>query len=433
MSDSTDPKPVCWWPALLIAGLAILALLAIWIPDSPQRAVQVLKTVPVILIGSLLLLLWFSRYSRLSKKIRVRSLAILVLLIALGAVFFRLRGFTGDMVPILDWRWSTISTLSPSDETESLGIDYPQFLGPHRNATLPNVHLDPEWESNPPRLLWQIPVGEAWSAFAVSGRSAITQEQQDEQETVACYDLLTGQEKWRYTYTARYATALGGIGPRATPTIDGERVYTFGATGVLTCLDVSTGQEIWSRDTVKETGARVNDWGMSGSPLILNDRVIVSPGGPNGQSLMAYHKNTGAIIWGGGNRRAGYSSPSLTTLAGVDQILIFNTGQVASHDPDSGKLLWQHPWATGNATQHIVQPVPLPDNRLFISTGYGIGCQLLQIANEQDQFKISILWETRRLKAKFTNVVHNDGYLYGLDDGILVCLDLQDTVVQATV
>ena len=305
-------------------------------------------------------------------------------------------------------------------------IDYPQFLGPHRNATLDGIELESDWGQHPPKLLWRVPVGEAYSAFAVVGRSAVTQEQKGEDETVASYDLLTGKEKWRHSTRARYETAIAGIGPRATPTISGNRVYSFGATGILTCLDLETGREIWSRDTVKETDARVNEWGMSGSPLILDDKVIVSPGGQNEQSLMAYHRETGAIIWGGGRVRAGHSSPSLVSIAGMDQVIIFNNGQIAGHNPISGKLLWEYPWY-GGMTQHVAQPIPLPDDRIFVSTGYGIGCELIQIAkNSQDEFTAERIWKSPRLKAKFANMVHKDGYIYGLDDGVLVCLDLAD-------
>ncbi|MDE2797444.1 MAG: PQQ-like beta-propeller repeat protein, partial [Gemmatimonadota bacterium] len=198
------------------------------------------------------------------------------------------------------------------------------------------------------------------------------------------------------------------------------------ATGILTCLDLETGREIWSRDTVKETDARVKEWGMSGSPLVLDDKVIVSPGGPNEQSLMAYDKETGAIIWGGGRVRAGHSSPSLVSIAEMNQILIFNRGQIAGHDPISGKLLWEYPW-TGGMTQHVAQPIPLPGDRIFVSTGYGIGSELIQIAkNGQNKFTAERIWKSPRLKAKFANMVYKDGYIYGLDDGVLVCLDLAD-------
>ena len=421
------PKPIRWWPAISIAALMIIVLSAIWIPDRPDRQMQVMPTILICSIGSILLCLWFFAFSRASRTIRLRGLSIIILLIILTVSLFQIRGFTGDLAPKIEWRWSSVTSISVARQfSDEPDIDYPQFLGPHRNATLEGIELESDWDQNPPRLLWRVPVGEAYSAFAVVGRSAVTQEQKGEDETVACYDLLTGKEKWRHSTRARYETAIAGIGPRATPTISGNRVYSFGGTGILTCLDLETGREIWSRDTVKETGARVKEWGMSGSPLVLDDKVIVSPGGQNEQSLMAYHRETGDIIWGGGHARAGHSSPSLTAIAGMDQVIIFNNGQVAGHNPVSGKLLWEYPWY-GGMTQHVAQPIPLSGDRVFVSAGYGIGCELIQIEkNSQDEFTANQIWKSPRLKAKFANMVYKDGYIYGLDDGVLVCLDLAD-------
>ncbi len=421
------PKPIRWWPAIAIGVLMIIVLSAIWIPDKPDRQTQVMLTILVCSIGIILFSLWFFAFSRASRKIRLRGLSILILLIILTVSLFQIRGFTGDLAPKIEWRWSSVTSISVAGQSsDGPEIDYPQFLGPHRNATLDGIELESDWGQHPPKLLWRVPVGEAYSAFAVVGHSAVTQEQKGEDETVASYDLLTGKEKWRHSARARYETAIAGIGPRATPTISGNRVYSFGATGILTCLDLETGREIWSRDTVKETDARVNEWGMSGSPLILDNKVIVSPGGKNEQSLMAYHRETGDIIWGGGRMRAGHSSPSLVAIAGMDQVIIFNNGQIAGHNPISGKLLWEYPWY-GGMTQHVAQPIPLPDDRIFVSTGYGIGCELIQIAkNSRDEFTANQIWKSPRLKAKFANMVYKDGYIYGLDDGVLVCLDLAD-------
>ena len=164
---------------------------------------------------------------------------------------------------------------------------------------------------------------------------------------------------------------------------------------------------------------------MSGSPLVLDDLVVVSAGGGEGKSLVAYHRDTGERVWRGGSSPAGYSSPLITTLAGVPQILIFNYGSVVAHAPNDGGVLWQHPWPSG--TECVSQPLPLPGDRVFVSSAYGIGCKLFQIVRGgANQLVATLLWETPRLKAKFTNVVHRDGYIYGLDDGVLVCLDLAD-------
>jgi len=300
--------------------------------------------------------------------------------------------------------------------------DYPQFLGPHRNATVDGVGLLRDWEMHPPRPLWRQPIGTGWSSFAIVGGYAVTQEQRDDKELVTCYEVESGRLCWVHADETSFYHPMGGDGPRATPTISEGRVYTLGATGRLNCLDGATGTPAWSVDIVQDNQAKNNEWGKSGSPLVVDDLVVVSAGGEDGRSLVAYHRDTGERVWVGGNRRSGYASPMLATLAGVPQILILNKGAVTAHDPSDGRLLWEQPWGKNI---NVAQPVPLDGDKVFVSTGYGIGGALFQLArSESGEFEITQRWRTRSIKAKFTNVVVRDGFLYGLDDGIFVCVDL---------
>ena len=424
MPEPTEVKPIRWWPFYTIVALVVVALVFIWVPEKSSRQTQqVMPTMGIGIIGFLLFCVWFFAFSRLKGKVRLQGLGILVGVFVVCVALFRVRGVDGDLIPKLEWRWSSVTAVSVQGSGK-MAMDYPQFLGPERNAKLHGIVLKADWVQHPPKLLWRIPVGEAWSAFAVVGGVAVTQEQQGEYETVACYDLFTGTEKWRHKDQARYQNPMAGIGPRATPTLLDDRVYTLGATGILNCLDLETGNKIWSRDAVAEIGAEIQEWGMTSSPLVLEDKVIVSLGGRDHQSLVAYHKDTGANIWSSGSRPAGNSSPSLWSIAETDQVLIFNDKQVASHDPVSGKLLWKYPWP--GSTQHVAQPVPIPGDRLFVSTGYGTRCELIQIGkDDHGKFSATRIWQNNRLKAKFANVVYKEGYIYGLDDGILVCLDVE--------
>jgi outer membrane protein assembly factor BamB len=430
-----DSTPVRWWPGLALIVLAATAILILWTPDIPNRDVSIFWTMLTLSLTPILILVWLLFFSRLSLRNRLTASGMFLLLFGMAFFFIRISGVSGDFVPSLEWRHAddqAADMIQTTGATEDQRLDretadYPQFLGPNRNATLAGIQLDTDWQANPPRLLWRQPIGKGWSAFAVVGHSAITQEQQGDEEQTVCYNLKTGEVKWRHGDKAKFVTTTAGDGPRGTPVISGERVYTYGATGILNCLDLRTGELVWTRRTLEENGARNKDWGMAGSPLIIDQKVIVSPGGPNGKSLVAYHKDTGDFVWGGGDARAGYSSPSLTKLAGIEQILIFNMGQVSSHAPGTGEVLWQHPWSNGFSVQHVAQPVPLPSDRVFVSTGYGVGCELLQInADEDSAVNVSVVWKSPRLQAKFTNVVHRNGYIYGLDNGRLVCLDLQD-------
>ena len=426
--SKADSKGARWWLLIAIVAVTILASIWIWISDAGQRQEKVFQAVLVGMVSLLLVLGWLLLFSRLKWRIRIISLVVIVVAISLSIASLRVRGFTGDLVPILEWRWSKTSGNStlPDFETtpELMTLDYPQFLGPNRNATLHGIKLARDWSIRPPRLVWRQPIGEGWSAFAVVGNSAITQAQEGDTEKIVCYDLKTGSLKWSHGDPARFQTPPAGVGPRATPTIAGNRVYTLGATGLLNCLDFATGKSIWSTDIIRDNQSKVADWGISGSPLVINDLVVVSAGGIEGRSLAAYHKDTGKFMWGGGNDSAGYSSPQLRALAGIPQILIFNYKSVVSHDTGTGRVLWRFAWPSAES---VAQPVPLPDDRLLVSSGYGIGSKLLHIQRDIDgKLKANLLWESRGLKAKFTNVVYRDGYIYGLDDGILVCLDISN-------
>jgi outer membrane protein assembly factor BamB len=442
MSSSQEPvppsppavvrRPVRWWPAALILLLAGAA--SVWVRASygRHRQDQNIAIASIAIITFVLLLLWCAFFSRLRAKIRLSILLAALAVVGLTPALFRIHGVTGDLVPILEFRWhrSSVPELNrqrtpvatvPARDLQFTN-EYPQFLGPHRNATLEQPLLAPDWKAHPPQRLWLQPVGAGWSGFAVAGPRAITQEQRGEDEAVICYDLFSGAVLWAYSYPAHFQSSLAGEGPRATPTIDGQRVFALGSTGILNCQELENGKCIWSKDIVRDNQAEINEWGMAGSPLVTGGMVIVSAGGHNRRSLVAYQAGTGEFIWGAGADSAGYSSPYLVTLAEVPQILIFNSGGVAAHAPADGKILWKYPWPGGHP--HVAMPVVLPGDKVLISSGYGVGSELIQVKKDADgKFSTARVWKSNRLKAKFTNVVYRDGYIYGLDDGIMVCVD----------
>ncbi len=417
-----------WWPAVLIVLLTLAALAVIWRvgPDGsdPVRQFKVMRTGMVFVVASSLLLLWLTFFSRLPWRKRLGAWGILLVLAVLFKVTFRFRGVSGDLVPIFEPRWAGKEAEVRGESLSDLGSarDYPQFLGPSRNATVKGVRLARDWSTRAPKLLWRRPVREGWASFAVVGNAAVTQEQRSEQEVVVRYDLKTGEERWVTGDPVRYQNPVSGVGPRSTPTIHDGRVYASGATGRLNCLDLETGSRIWSRDVVEENDGNLPQWGKSCSPLVVEDLVVVSAGGANGKSLVAYQKETGEIVWQAGDDRAGYSSPLLATLAGLRQIVIFNHSSVVGHDPADGRVLWSHPWP--DRQPNVAQPMPLPGDRLLVSSGYGVGSKLLEIRPRADGgLEAVLVWESLTLKAKFANAIFHDGFVYGLDDGILVCLD----------
>ena len=426
-----------WWPVLAILVLTVAELVWIWFLSGMNRGYCVLATISAAALAVALLVAWWTFFSRASFRARLAGASLVILAVLVAVLLVRIDGVSGDFVPILAWRWRSPTRLSlPSgrdsaaeagvDLTETTPDDYPQFLGPNRRATLDGPKLARDWNARPPREVWRIPIGKGWSSFAIVNQAAITQEQRADQEVVACYDLATGKSLWTHADQQDFQSIVAGDGPRATPTIHQGLVYTLGATGVLNCLDGATGQVRWSRNILEQFEAENPQWGKSCSPLIVDELVVVSAGATDGRSLVAFDRLTGELIWAGGNDHSGYSSPTFGTLADRQQVLIFNRGSVVGHDPTNGQVLWQYPWPDSNP--NVAQPVILDGDRVFVSTGYGIGCELLQLtADSAGQLTATSVWgqRNRNLKTKFTNVVVHEGHIYGLDEGILTCIEME--------
>ena len=440
---TTKPKPTRWWPAVLIVGGFALAVALIWSSASEDQANRVLAILSATALASILLLTWMLFFSRLAKRTRLVIFGGLVGVAVLFSACFRFSQFSGNMMPIYEWRWAkhTLPTadgqaLQPTD-LPLAKLSFPQFLGPNRDCKVPGPGLATDWAAQPPEKLWRQPIGPAWSGFAIDGHRAVTQEQRDENEAVVCYDLQTGSVLWLHTDPAHYRTAIAGEGPRATPTIHNGMVYTLGATGTLNCLELTTGKPVWQRniaadaglnldDPVDQTGLSANrnkakEWGYASSPLIVDDKVVVNSGGDKGKSLAAYHLATGEPAWSGGSSRAGYSSARLAKLHGQQQILIFNQDALAAHSPDDGSVIWQFDWNV--PFPHVSMPVALPDNKILISLGYGKGSKLVQVGFDNGSFTTEELWKSNRMKAKFTNLIFHNDHIFGLDDGIFACID----------
>ena len=424
-----------WRPLLLILILACLALAIIWLWPEVQRQQRYIRTAITVLASASLAFAWFLFLSPTAMRIRLLALAAFILSIAAVISTVRIRGVTGDLVPILEFRWhshrsetAAESTFSSTDSPapSSNSADFPQFYGPHRNAVLNSPKLHTNWTTHPPRILWRQPVGPAWSGFAIVNNVAVTQEQHGQDESVVCYELLTGRRLWTHSDSARYFTTIAGEGPRATPTISSNRVFTFGSTGILNCLDLATGKLLWSRNTAREHNASIPEWGFSSSPLLLDGQVIISVGGANNRSLVACNASDGQFLWGAGSGGAGYSSPIAATLLGERQILIFGSRSLRSFTP-RGEQLWEHPWP-GNQPR-VSLPVIIRSNQVLISSGYGAGAALIEISRDQagsaTNYSASSIWKSIALKSKFAPIFVKDDYIYGLDDGILACVELK--------
>jgi outer membrane protein assembly factor BamB len=418
----------------VIVVVAAAVIGGLQLPMNVDGGTRNLATLAAAAAAIFALSVWALFFAGLSRRARVALLIAELLPLAL----LRLDGYTGDLRPIFAWRWSpradrALALGGPEapggDSAGRIDLrptsdDFPQFLGPTRRPELDTIRLATDWSKTPPRKRWRQSIGAGWSSFAVVGSAAFTQEQRGDDEMVVCYQRGTGAMLWSHADRGRFESVMGGDGPRATPTVHAGRVYAMSAAGRLTCLDAATGRVLWSHDVVAENHASLPMWGASCSPLVIDQRVIVSTGGPNGRSLVAYHGETGKELWHAGDSPASYASPVLATIHGERQVIMLNAEDVTGHDLETGHIRWQYSWPGGQPK--VPQPVVLGDNRVLIAAGYGLGSKLLEISEAKPPHEAAAeLWSSRSLRPKFTNVVVYDEHVYGIDDGrTLNCLAL---------
>jgi outer membrane protein assembly factor BamB len=301
-------------------------------------------------------------------------------------------------------------------------VEWPGFRGPDRDSIVRGVRIRTDWSTSPPVEMWRRPIGPGWSSFAVHDDVLYTQEQRGEEEVVAAYNVTTGEPVWRHRDPVRFYESNGGAGPRATPTFSNGRVYTFGATGILNALDASNGAVVWSRNVAADTDVEIPGWGFAGSPLVVNDVVIVAASG----RLAAYDVSTGHPRWFGPTGGGGYSSPHLVTIDGVAQVLLLRGARTISVAPADGTLLWEHSW---QPSVSIVQPALAANGDVLVTAGDamgGIGIRRLAVTHGPAGWTVEERWTSRGLKPYFNDFVVHEGYAFGFDGSILACIDLKD-------
>lgn len=444
-SAESARKPIRWkLGALLIGSWASLQGFAWWYVGD-DRTYQILSTLYISPAMAFLTLLWFLLISRIALAVRCATMATLLVLV--GAFFGTMRhqGYTGAMIPVFAFRWQPTTeqqarvffqraardeateakSNTEPDSPAQLPVaadDWPQFRGPRRDGVVDSARLRRDWDTRPPELIWRHPVGQGWSSFAIVGGFAFTQEQRDDKEVVVCYQADTGRQVWVHADPVRFSSALGGVGPRGTPTVHASRVYALGATGKLNCLDAVSGALLWSRDALDDGRTENLVWGMAGSPLIDQGHVIVAPGGGDGRSVLAYAVDDGRLVWSRGDYPASYSALRREVLAGQPQLLLFDAQGLAGLDPDSGAEFWRKPWQN-DPQVNVAQPI-IHEGKVLISSGYGLGSALLDVSRVSQDGVPATVWNVpNRFKMKFNDAVYRDGYVFGLDEGILSCLD----------
>jgi len=294
--------------------------------------------------------------------------------------------------------------------------EWSQFLGPNRNGVSPEKGLNLDWKKTRPKELWRKPLGSGYSSISFAGNKLFTQAQRGGRQYVICFDAEKGTELWATDICASYVDVQRqGPGPRGTPTHDNGRLYCLFPMGELVCVETERGKLIWQKDIFKETGARnpageTYYWGMSGSPLVEDNLVVVQPGGNKNNSLAAFDKATGKLVWSVGDDPPGYGSPIAITLAG-QRMIVGITGQgVLGVDP-AGKLLWRY--AFGNKYDCNCATPVWHNGLLFLSAAYDTGAAAIEIVKEGDRFVVKEKWRNLSMMNQFATSILLDGHAYG--------------------
>ncbi len=369
---------------------------------------------------------------------------IALLAAALGfgySTLLRSEGTDGDYQLVTYWRWTqspedlmiaarkgTAASKAPAPEASQLtqaltNPEWPAFRGADRSGRTPGPKLSTNWAVKPPRLLWKIPVGPSWSSFAVAGKFLFTQDQRGPMETVACYDAESGKEIWAQQTETRLEDALGGPGPRATPTLGSGALFVTGATGTFQCLNPATGAVIWKQDLKATAGREAPMWGFSASPLVVGSVVIVHTGGPGDKGLLAFDVATGKLAWSAPAGNDSYSSPQLNRICNEDFVLMLSNLGLVFINPANGKTALNYEWKFDN--YRALQPSLIAENTFILPSAMGTGTRAIQVSSADGKLTAKELWTSPKMNPDFTDFVCHQGYAYGVLGGLYTCVDLK--------
>lgn len=288
--------------------------------------------------------------------------------------------------------------------------DWPQFLGPTRDGVYAGTNLAVTWPKEGPPTLWRKDVGQGFSGPVVANGKLVVFHRLGDKETVECLESTNGNRLWIFDYPTSYDDSyVSDQGPRATPCIAHGRVYSYGAEGLLNCIDLASGKKLWSVDTVKDFGARKSFFGIACSPLIEGKLLLLDVGGTK-TGMVAFNADTGAVVWKTPPAEASYSSPTVAHVRGKRYAFFFTREGLATLEPLTGKILWQFPWRPAiEASVNAATPLVIGE-LIFISTSYDRGAVLLRF----DEQKPQPVWSgDDQLSNHYATSVHHNGFLYG--------------------
>lgn len=337
----------------------------------------------------------------------------------------------------MDWRGGTLPHLEIVREKKTSELhsallssdfilqrkleDWPQFRGPQRDGTANPQNANIDWTILPTQV-WRRSIGEGHSSVIVGSNTILTFEQKGELECLTARSANDGHELWKVCEKNRWNDSFGGVGPRSTPTLINGKVFALFTNGMLHCVNLADGKELWKEKVIEENYV-FPEWGISCSPLVWKNHVILNLGGQK-SAAQARSITSGELIWTSDLvGKSAYLSPSILEFSGKKHLIVGIEGKIAGLDPISGKTLWEHPWKIFLNNVQIAQPLKLFDNSFLLSAGYGKGAERISVKKSGDHYLLETVWKTKNLKAKFSNPVTRNGFIYGMSENTLVCLD----------
>jgi hypothetical protein len=296
------------------------------------------------------------------------------------------------------------------------GANWPQWRGPNRDGISKETGLLKQWPAEGPQLVWKaVGAGGGYSSFSIANGKLYTLGLRGDREFVIAFDIANGKEAWATAHGGKFENDRGN-GPRGTPTVDGDRVYALGGNGDLSALDARTGKIVWSKNVLKEFGGSNIQWGISESPLVMGNKVLVNAGGRNA-SIVALNKDNGNVIWKSQSDEAGYSSAIPLEINGGTQVVFFTAQRALGLDLNDGRLLWEYA-RPSNDVANVATPIAR-GNRVFISSDYGTGGGVVEIKADG---KAQEIYFTKDMRNHHSSSVLVGDYLYGFSSAILTAM-----------
>lgn len=325
------------------------------------------------------------------------------------------------------------------DSTTTEQGRWTSFLGNQRNGISDETGLNVNWNEHKPSVLWREPLGGGYSSMVIAEGKLWTMATHLNHDYIICLDALSGKKLWSTRGAPTYLdNQRQARGPRSTPTWHAGKLYCLLPAGDLLCLTADTGRILWKFNIFDISGAPRQEqktiyyWGMSASPLIEGDLVILQPGGSANNSVIAVHKDTGKLVWSAGTDPPGYASPIVIEAENQRQIIVPTGQSILSLNPKEGSLLWRVVW--GNKYNcNCATPVWNEDS-LFISSAYGTGSMRFALTLQNEELRPISRWKNLSMQNQFATSIIKDGYIYGPHGDLATvtyrCLDMQRGEVQ---